>query len=92
MQLRRFGHISEGTTGNIAASHRGHMQQARTGAYLQHNPDTVNAYQQAAEKSRGAIGSFFGNAGSTGSPSSDLYWEGLVPSAPRGSFRSLAGK
>ena len=49
---RRFGHISEGTQGNIASSLQGPLRQARPGAYL------------AEQQEPGSNLSYFGNQGS----------------------------
>jgi hypothetical protein len=45
-QLRRFGHMSEGTQGNIASSLQGPLRQARQGAYLAEQPvgGTIPSY------------------------------------------------
>ncbi len=62
-QLRRFGHISEGTQGNIASSLQGPLRQARPNAYLTQGTD---------HPADGTTHSYFGNPGSQPEPWSDL--------------------
>ena len=77
-QLRRYGHISEGTPGNIASSLHGNRQ-ARPGAYLAGTDH--QALQEAAQRSStsGGVASFFGNNSGT-NPGG--HWDSLLPQQP----------
>ena len=71
-QLRRYGYINEGTTGNIAQALHGQWRQARTGTYI--SQQDQQAYQGAAregyQQGTGMMATFFGNtqAGATEGP------------------------
>jgi len=73
-QLRRYGHISEGAPGNIAASLHGPARQARPGAYLAQT-DLQNAARRSAHNS--GMASYFGNA--QADPSQQGMWDALIP-------------
>ena len=74
-QLRRFGHITEGSPGNIASSLHGPPRQARPGSYLTDNQGTL---REAAQNSP-SMSSFFGNQ-QTGQDGH--VWDNLVPAPP----------
>ncbi len=76
-QLRRFGHISEGTQGNVAAVLHGPMRQARPGSYL--TQQDQHAYQAAAHRTASRTGgsqqllSFYGQEQPNQGPGSPWY-------------------
>ena len=49
IQLRRYGHMSEGTRGNVAQLLHGHNHQARPGAYYGADNQQREAYRSAAD-------------------------------------------
>ena len=65
-QLRRYGHISEGTPGNIASTLQGPFRQARPGAYLETGG-------KGAASSSTSPQAFFGNSPGQGT------WDALLP-------------
>ena len=89
-QLRRFGHISEGSPGNIATSLQGPFRQARVGAYLSGDrPVETEGDRQALRTAMEYTGglpaaSFFGRTGeSIGEhQGSQGMWDSLLPQAP----------
>ncbi len=76
-QLRRYGHISEQSRGNVASVLHGPLRQARSGTYL--TAHDHQAYQQAAQQTalqgRGTMASFFGQERPTG----EGPWAHLTP-------------
>ena len=78
-QLRRYGHISENTPGNVASNLHGPPRQARAGAYL--NSQDTQAYQAATQRTAnaGGAGTYFGQAQQGIQP--DSFWNSLLPQA-----------
>lgn len=78
-QLRIFGHIHEGTQGNIAQALNGHWRQARAGSYV----SDQQAYQHVARSGyqHGAqnMQTFFGN---TQERANEGPWSALNPQDP----------
>ena len=82
-QLRRFGHISEGSPGNIASALQGPMRQARPGAYFA--DDTPAVGEQEAERLTASEShqAFFGDSASSGVPTYHLpHQDEQLPLAP----------
>ena len=85
--LRRYGHISEQTPGNIASSLQGPMRQARPGAYhVQENQQGLRQATQATTS--GVVSSFFGNSQDQAFPVDP--WSSLVPQDMQDPFASWA--
>ncbi len=80
-QLRRFGHISEGSHGNVATALHGPLRQARTGTYMA-NQDH-QAYQTVARQTanqpegNSSLLSFFGQSQPNQGPGTP--WHALEP-------------
>ena len=86
-QLRRFGHISEQTPGNIATSLQGPFRQARPGAYHVH--ENQQGLREATQSTTsGAVSSFFGNTQDQASPGDP--WASLILQDPTFGFDPFA--
>ena len=86
-QLRRFGHISEQTPGNIATSLQGPFRQARPGSY--HVLENQQGLREATQSTTsGAVSSFFGSTQDQASPGDP--WASLIPQDPTFGFDPFA--
>ena len=71
-QLRRFGHISEGTQGNIASALQGPMRQARPGAYFADDTPAVGEQEAVRLTASDSHQAYFGGSANHGVPTYHL--------------------